>query len=248
VPLATGIAAGPTRVWVGSGAGGSLAVWSSDTTLFAAGVTAAGAAAGPAFTLATNAPDAHVAMTYAGDKYAIVYSYGSGATAAARTVFATPAGVVGAAVDLASADAIEPVAITQTSAGFLLVVDAGGDEHVYIVPLDSAGKVSGVARRLLGGDLPWGLASHAGDAALVVLTNDVKVGTMEGPRAPQFRPLDLTGKPTGPWVCLDARIGSGLNQDMGIVADPAGGYSVVYKSPADTTVLVRLDKLGTSAP
>jgi len=81
-----------------------------------------------------------------------------------------------------------------TSAGFIMVIDAGGDEHVYIVPLDTTGKVSGTAHRLLGGDLPWGLAAHANDAALVVLTNDTKVGSSEGPRAPQFRPLDITGK------------------------------------------------------
>ena len=102
--------------------------------------------------------------------------------------------------------------------------------------------------RRAGCDLPWGLASHAGDAALVSLTNDTKVGTMEGPRAPQFRPLDITGKPTGPWVCLDAKIAAGLEQDMGILAEPNGGYAVTYKSPADATVLVRVDKLGTGAP
>jgi hypothetical protein len=116
------------------------------------------------------------------------------------------------------------------------------------VPLDATGKLSGPAHRLLGGDLPWGLASHAGDAALVSLTNDTKVGTMEGPRAPQFRPLDITGKPTGPWVCLDAKIAAGLEQDMGILAEPNGGYAVTYKSPADATVLVRVDALGTGAP
>jgi hypothetical protein len=249
VSLATGIAVGPPRVWVASGGGGSLAVWPSGSVLFAAGVTAAGAAAGPPFALASSAPSPKVAMTYAGDKYAIVYAYATtGAASAARFVFASPTGVLGTPVDLATAAGIEPVAITQTSSGFLLVVDAGGDEHVYTVPLDTTGKVSGPAHRLLGGDLPWGLASHGNDAALVVLTNDVKVGNDEGPRAPQFRPLDVTGRPTGPWVCLDARIDNGLYQDMGILAEANGGYSVVYKSPADSTVLVRVDKLGTHGP
>ncbi|MDB5216837.1 MAG: hypothetical protein JWO86_4764 [Myxococcaceae bacterium] len=249
VSLATGIAVGPPRVWVASGGGGSLVVWPSGSTLFAAGITAAGAAAGPAFTLATNATNPKVAITYAGDKYAIAYSYDSaGTSAAARIAFATPTGISGAPVDVGTADALEPVAITPTSAGFVLVVDAGGDEHVYVVPLDGSGKLSGPAHRLLGGDLPWGLASHGDDAALVVLTNDVKVGTTEGPRAPQFRPLDVTGKPTGPWVCLDAKIPSALYQDMGILAEPTGGYAVVYKSPTDTTMLVRVDKLGVAAP
>jgi hypothetical protein len=250
VSVASGIASGPNRVWIASGGGGSLAVWPSNGTLFAAGITAGGVLAGPPFTLATSAPNPKLAITYSGDKYAIAYSYdtATGSSAAARFVYASPTALVGTPVDIGTADALEPVAITPTSAGFVMVVDAGGDEHIYVVPLDATGKLSGPAHRLLGGDLPWGLASHAGDAALVSLTNDTNVGTAEGPRAPQFRPLDITGKPTGPWVCLDARIAAGLEQDMGILADTTGGYSVTYKSPADATVLIRLDKLGTGAP
>jgi hypothetical protein len=250
VAVATGIATGPSRVWIASGGGGSLVVWPSGDTLFAAGITAGGALAGPPFTLATSAPNPKVAITYSGDKYAVVYSYATttGTAAAARFVYASTTALMGTPVDIGTADALEPVAITPTSAGFVMVVDAGGDEHIYIVPLDPTGKLSGPAHRLLGGDLPWGLASHGGDAALVSLTNDVKVGTAEGPRAPQLRPLDITGKPTGPWVCLDAKIPAGLEQDMGIVAEPSGGYAVTYKSPADATVLIRTDKLGSGAP
>jgi hypothetical protein len=250
VSVAAGIATGPSRVWMASGGGGSLAVWPSGDTLFAAGITAGGALAGPPFTLATSASNPKVAITYSGDKFAIAYSYDTttGSSAAARFVYASATALVGMPVDIGTADALEPVAITPTSAGFVMVVDAGGDEHIYIVPLDSTGKLSGPAHRLLGGDLPWGLASHAGDAALVSLTNDVKVGSAEGPRAPQFRPLDITGKPTGPWVCLDAKIAAGLEQDMGILAEPTGGYAVTFKSPADATVLIRTDKLGSGAP
>ena len=249
VSVASGIAVGPSRVWVASGGGGTLAVWLSGTTLFAAATTAGGGLAGPPFTLATNAATPLVAITYSGDKYAIAYSYTAGAMAsAARFVYASTTGLASTPINIGTAAAFEPVAITPTSAGFLLVVDAGGDEHIYTVPLDATGKLSGLAHRLLGGDLPWGLASHAGDAALLSLSNDVKVGTQEGPRTPQFRPLDITGKPTGPWVCLDGKVPAGLAQDMGILADATGGYSVVYKSPADATVLIRVDKLGTGAP
>ena len=248
VSVVSGLPSGPARSWVGSGGGGSLVVWPIGSTLFAAGITAAGALVGPPFTLASNVDNARVVMTYTGDKFAIAYSSAAGISSVARFVFATGAGLVGAPVMIGTADAIEPVAITPTSAGFVVVVDAGGDEHVYTVPLDATGKRSGTAHRLLGGDLPFGLASHDNDVALVVLTNDIKVGTNEGPRAPQFRPLDLTGKPTGPWVCLDGRIASSLYQDMSIMAEPGGGYAVVYKSPTDTTVLARVDKLGTGAP
>ena len=248
VSVASGITDGPSSGWSASGDGGTLAVWLSGSTLFGAGVTAAGAAAGPPFTIDTGISSAHVAITYSGGKYAIAYAFAAGTAAAARFVYASLTAKMGAPVNLASADAIQPVAIAPTSAGFLMVIDAGGDEHVYTVPLDTTGKVSGTAHRLLGGDLPWGLAAHANDAALVVLTNDTKVGMSEGPRAPQFRPLDITGKPTGPWVCLDGRISAGQNQDMGILAESDGSYSVVYKSVGDTTMLARLNKLGTAAP
>lgn len=246
--LASSIPDGPADGWSASGDGGTLAVWLSGSTLFAAGVTAGDASAGPPFTIDTGIASAHVAITYSGGKYAIAYSFAAGTSAAAKFVYASLTGTMGAPVSLASADAIEPVAIAPTSAGFIMVIDAGGDEHVYIVPLDTTGKVSGKAHRLLGGDLPWGLAAHANDAALVVLTNDTKAGASEGPRAPQFRPLDITGTPTGPWVCLDGRISAGQNQDMAILAETDGSYSVVYKSVQDTTMLVRLNKLGTAAP
>ena len=248
VSLVSGIASGPGNVWVASGSGGSLVVYPDGTTLKGAGITTGGALAGPPFTIATGVAAPHVALTYAGDKYAIAYSYDSGGASAARFVFASTTATMGAPVDLATGNAIQPVAITQTASGFLAVVDAGGDDHVYTVPLDATGKVSGLARRLIGGDLPFALASHGNDAALVVLTNDTKVGNVEGPRAPQFRPLDVTGKPTGPWVCLDARVPSTFYQDMSLLAEASGGYSVVYKSPTDTTVLLRTDKLGTGAP
>lgn len=249
VSVASGIAAGPSRSWVASGGGGTFAVWASGGTLFAAGINAAGALAGPPFTLATNASSPKLAITYSGDKFAIAYSYTTAGTkSAARFVVASATGLASAPVNVGTADALEPVAITPTSAGFLMVVDAGGDDHVYTVPLDATGKVSGPAHRLLGGDLPWGLASHAGDAALVTMTNDVKMGNQEGPRASQLRPLDITGKPTGPWVCFDGRINAGQYQDMGILAEASGGYSVVYKSVADTSVLIRVDKSGTKAP
>jgi hypothetical protein len=248
VPVATGIAGGPAKSWVASGGGGSLVVWASGSTLSGAAISAAGALVGAPFTIATNVDAPKVAITYTGTKYAIAFASAAGIQSVARFVFADASGTVGTPTPIGTADALEPVAITPTSAGFVLVVDAGGDEHVYTVPLDTTGKVSGPARRLLGGDLPFGLASHDNDVALVVLTNDIKVGNDEGPRAPQFRPLDITGKPTGPWVCLDARIPSNLYQDMSILAEPSGGYSVVYKSPADTTMLVRVNKLGTAAP
>jgi hypothetical protein len=224
-------------------------VWAAGDTLSAAGVTAAGASAGPAWTLATGGTTPQVAITHANGKYAIAYSFlGNDQKKTARLQLADAAGPSGPAVALTSGTGtIEVVAITPTSKGFLLIFDGGGDDKVYAVPLDATGKVSGLARRLLGGDAPWAVASRGDDVALVTMSNDTKVNGNEGPRKPQFRALDTTGKPLGPWVCLDERVPSGQYQDMGVVAE-SNGYAVVYKSVADETALQRFDKLGTGTP
>ena len=250
VTLATGIVS-PGALWMGSGGGGSLAAWSAGATLTAAGVTAAGAAAGAPWTLATGGTSARVVMAYANGKYAIAYSFSVSTGTVARFQLADATGPSGAAVDILSAAAavgkVEVVAIVPTSKGFLLIFDRGADDLVYVVPLDASGKVSGPARRLLGGDAPWGLASRGDDVALVTMSNDTKVNGNEGPRKPQFRALDPAGVPLAPWVCFDERIATGQYQDMGVLAEP-NGYAVVYKTVTDETALQRVDKLGTGAP
>ncbi len=249
VVLASGISPPANAEWMGTGAGGSLAVWFTGTTLQAAGVTTAGAAAGPAWTLATGVtgPIA-VSMTYANGKYAIAYSYSVGAKTDARFQLADATGPSGAAVPLANGtDGIVVSAITSTSTGYILLFDGGADDLVYVVPLDATGKVSGVARRLLGGDAPWAVASRGSDVALVTMSNDTKVSGKEGPRKPQFRSLDTTGKPLAPWVCFDDRVPAGQYQDMGVLAETTG-YAVVFKTVQDELALQRVDKLGTGAP
>jgi hypothetical protein len=140
------------------------------------------------------------------------------------------------------------VQIVPTPNGFMaLLLGAGGDNHVYTLPLDGAGKVAGSARRLLGADVPWGMAVLGNEVGLVTSSNDIIVDGAEGPRKPMFRPLDLTGHPIGPWVCLDNQVPGRQAQDIAIAAE-SKGYAVVFKSVNDDTVLTRFDHLGTGNP
>jgi hypothetical protein len=247
-PVTIASTAGVSGTWVGAGGGGSLVVWPEGGDLKAAGVTAGGAAAGAPWTLAAGASSPRVAVTYANNKYVIAYSYTSGTSSFAKVQFADATGASGAPVNITSSatSTIIVTAITPTSSGFLLAFDGGGDDMVYLVPLDAAGAVNGTARRLLGGDEPYALASRGTEVGLVTMSNDVKVGNMEGPRKPLFRAVDAVGKPLAPWVCLDNVIGATQTQDMGVLADGAG-YSIVMKTVGDDTALTRVDRLGTGA-
>jgi hypothetical protein len=244
-PVTVSAQTGVTSVWVGTGGGGSLVVWPDGNDLKAAGITAGGALAGAPWTLASNVSSSRVAITYASDKYVIAYSYTSGGSTFAKLQFADPTAPSGAPVNITSSTGtIIVAAIAPTSTGFLLAFDGGGDDLVYLVPLSAAGAVNGTARRLLGGDEPYALASRGTEVGLVTMSNDVKVGNTEGPRKPLFRAVDAVGKPLAPWVCLDNVIPSAQTQDMGVLADGAG-YSVVLKTVGDDTALTRVDRLGT---
>jgi hypothetical protein len=249
VSIATGLSPSPTRLAVGGGGGASLVVYGSGSTLYGAGVTAGGASAGAPWTLETGATNPSFKVIYTGTNFAIAYGFDTaGGTSKARLAFATPAGLVGTPQDVYTSPVTVAVAgIAATSSGYLLLVDAGGDDHVYTVPLSSTGAVTGVARRLLGGDFPQAVSGNGGSVGLVTMSNDVAPpGASEGPRAPMFRALDTTGHPTGPWVCIGNQIDSKYVQTMGVLANGTG-WDVVYKNVSDGTSLVRLSADGTNA-
>jgi hypothetical protein len=250
VSVQASVTPSPSTIWTGTGAGGTLGVWLSGKTMYAGAVTAAGASAGAAWQLSNDGNSAAASIAYANGKYAIMWSVQpkSGVTIA-RFVLADPTGMSGAPVEIVNgAVQFTVVELVATPNGFLaLLLGAGGDNHVYTLPLDGTGKVSGPARRLLGADLPWGMAVLGSEVGIVTSSNDVIVDGAEGPRKPMFRPLDLTGHPIGPWVCLDDQVPGRQNQDMAIAAE-SKGYAVVFKSVADNTVLARFDHLGTGAP
>ncbi len=239
----------PDGLWLGTGGGTSLAIWSAKGVLSAAGVDSAGNLAGPAWTLAPSVTGANVAITYAGTHFAVVWSTTpTPTTSAAFFAFADPTGLVQTALSVeAGGTSFNPTALTKTPTGFALLAQGeGGDNHVYVLPLDPSGKPVPPAHRLLGSDAPWAITSLGTQLGLVASSDDLGSDADMGSREPMFRPLDATGHPLGPWVCLDGPISPDQTQDMAIIADTTG-YSVVFKSVANEEVLTRINPLGTGA-
>jgi hypothetical protein len=240
----------PDGVWIGSGSGESLAVWSINGALYAGGVTNTGASAGPSWTVASPATGVSVSIARNGSHFGIAYSITpTTTTSEAFFVLADPAGPLGAPVPVASGGtAFSVTALTATPTGFaLLALGSGGDNHTYVVLLDTTGHPQPPAHRLLGADTPWSIAAFGSELGVAISGNDVGDAGEQGPRPPLFRPLDATGHALGPWVCLDTPVARNQLQDMGIGSD-ANGYSVVYLSPSNETVLARFDHLGTGGP
>lgn len=251
VSIATGLSPSPSRLAAAGGAGASLVVYAVGTTLFGAGVTTAGASAGAPWQIETSVTSPTIKVLWDGTRFVIAYGFtANDGSSKARVAFASPTGLQSAPQDVFTAPLTVAVSgIAATSSGYLLVADAGGDDHVYAVPLTQTGSVAGVARRLLGGDFPWAVAGSGGaTVGLVTMSNDVAPpGKSEGPRAPMFRALDTTGHPVGSWICLDNQIDPGLLQEMGVMADGAG-WDVVFKNVNDGTSFVRLNSDGTNGP
>jgi hypothetical protein len=248
VTLAAG---GADSIWIGSGGGLSLAVWSRGNSLYAGGVTAAGDSAGAAWPVSGNVSGPAVAITYARGHFGIAWSTNTSATASqASFVIADPSGPVGAPVPLVAGNVNFSInAITATPSGFALLAVSGGDDHAYVLTLDANGHPQLPAHRLLGADQPWSIAAFGNELGVAVSGNDITAvpGTEDGPRPPMFRPLDATGHVTGPWVCLDDPVPKNQFQDMAIMSDK-NGYSFVYLAPNRALVLARFDHLGTGAP
>jgi hypothetical protein len=230
-------------------AGGAMVVWAAGTVVKVAYITPAGTLAGTPWTLSPSASSVRVALAAKADKYLIVYAHTVAAdTFGAVLQLADSNGAVGAPSDLAKIfGQLMPAGVAPTTPGWLLSFDGGGDDRVYLVPLTPTGAVAGPVHRLLGGDAPWALASAGTSVGVVSMSNDVITAGKEGPRAPRFRPVDATGHPLGPWVCLDNPVPPAQYQDMSVIAD-GSGWSIVYKSPVNTTVLMRTNALGTAGP
>jgi len=236
----------PNGVWIGSGGGTSLAVWSTQGGLFAGGITSSGASAGPSWMLSANALGAAVAIAYDGAHFGIVWSYSpTPTTSLAFFVLASLAGPMGSPIPIASGGtAFNVQALTTTPTGFaLLALGAGGDNHTYVLPLDKTGNPLPPAHRLLGADQPWSIASFGSELGVVVSGDDVGDAGESGPRPPLFRPLDAAGHALGSWVCLDTPVAKDLLQDMAIMPTTSG-YSVVYEAPSGDEVFTSFDHLG----
>jgi hypothetical protein len=110
-----------------------------------------------------------------------------------------------------------------------------------VIPLDATGTVSGAAHRLVGSDIAWDVAVQGNQLGVVgnqILYEDGG-STMD---SRLFRPLDLTGKALGPWVCVGPPQPAGP-VDMAIDSDGTG-FAVVSQDPAGDEVLTRFNAMG----
>lgn len=232
VPLATGTVR-PAGLTLAGGGGVSLALW-SDGRLYAAGVDAAGAAAGPAFTIGLPYTTfLSVAAAYNGSAFGVVWSVLS-TPVDVESWFAvvSPTGVVRAPVRMATTRSVHRfVALAATPTGYAAAADVGSS-GVHVFPIDAAGVVSGPAHRFVGTSFAWGLVSQGAELGLLVN------GTQ---KEPKFRPLSAAGAPLGDWVCLDSK----PCDDAALDADGSGYAIVVRTSPGFDDVFVRVDHLGT---
>jgi len=134
--------------------------------------------------------------------------------------------------------------LVRIPTGYALLYNASG--AVFLAFLGDDGKPTSAVRRLAGATVGWDVAVGAGGAELGVVARRAS-GEAE------FRPFSTAdGHAIGGWVCLDAPSVGDPDQRAAIDADPgaagdagAGGYAVVYRTPARVEGLARFDHLGT---
>jgi hypothetical protein len=246
ITLVAHLGGSPTGVAIGGANGNSLVVWGSGGALYAQAINA-GSPAGVPFQLAANVYTTAVYATIAASAtgYAIAWTGDpvQGATESALA-FATATGVTGSPTVLTvSSLAFKVHRLVAISSGYVLLVDGApiGTDDVYVIPLDATGTVSGAAHRLVGSDIAWDVAVQGNQLGVVgnqILYEDGG-STMD---SRLFRPLDLTGKALGPWVCVGPPQPAGP-VDMAIDSDGTG-FAVVSQDPAGDEVLTRFNAMG----
>jgi hypothetical protein len=216
--------------FAGYGGGSTLGMFLIVGALNAGGITNGMIVS--SFSVGTNLTDPRVAIGYGHGHFIAAISSNIGLT---RVLVTDATGPNNLAVELTTALGIIPIGFAETKDGFLLLVDTGGDDHVYLVPLDVNGRVSGFVHRLVSSAEAFGIATNGTDVGIVSMNR--------GSKRPQFRAVDSTGHPLGPWVCLDTEIPDGQAHDVAVAADGAG-WSIVFQSTRGVTTLVRTDRVG----
>ncbi len=230
----------PLGLSMASGAAGTLAVWGEAgyTYVMGAGVPPPPGTTATSFQI-TAIPDlsqflSSVAATSSG--FAVVWSTdpptgGTQAYFAATSLAATTLQPVPLATSGISFSVTKLVA---TANGFALLLN-GTQSDFYVLPLDASGNVTGAAHHYLGSIEGWDMALQGSTLGVVATRSTGE---------PEFRPVDLTGAPTGSWVCLDAPVPGTLSQGLAIDVDGSSGFAVMYTSPAGEDVLVRFNTMG----
>ncbi|MGZ3450837.1 MAG: hypothetical protein ACXVEF_14640 [Polyangiales bacterium] len=244
-PIGTPVTLGsdhPSDVAIGRSGTNTLAVWSTLYDVKARGVDAMGALAGAAFWLEKDsAKDSfHASIIDDGNgSFAIHWTdrrVSDGQFSSYFTVAST-VGISGLAHKIfRTSEPHAAVALVKTDAGYAALIDHGKPSVPVIVPLDRAGRLAGPGHALAGATTALGMAVRSNELGVVAVRQDLSIG---------FRPFDSSGKPIGPWVCLDAP----SDVDLGAAIDTDGeGWAVLYSAPDGAQSLARLDRLGTGVP
>jgi hypothetical protein len=239
----------PVGVAIGGGGGNSLVVWGAGGGLYAAGINA-GALAGAPFQLATNVYTSSVYATIvpSATGYAIAWTGDPVVGVTESSVaFASATALTGPPTTLTiSGMGFKVRRIVASSSGYVLLVDGAlaGQDDVYVIPLNGSGQVAGAAHRLVGSDIAEDMAILGGQLGVVASKILINNGDSASPgHRKLFRPLDLTGKALGSWICVGADEPGNVPVDMAIDADGTG-FAVMSQDPTGAEVLTRFNAMG----
>jgi hypothetical protein len=203
----------------------------------ACGVDALGVATSPFdFGAGSVASSFNAAVTGAADGFAITWT-GEPRPGIYETSFAeaTDAGLRAPAVSVVSTTKPHRVmALERMSSGYALLLDATFEVHVpVLLLLDESGHPKGSARWISGALFAWGIAVQDQEIGIVAKRSSGEA---------EFRVLDDTGSPFGPWVCL-TEPSDAVDHAAAIDGDDEG-YAVLARTAAGAEQLFRLDRAG----
>lgn len=147
---------------------------------------------------------------------------------------------------LVGTDPIRLVGMAHLEQNFAILAErrvAAGTEILVIV-LDAQGRFAGPARRLLGVQRAFGVASSGGEIGVVAWRSGA--GPDANPDAIELRPFDAQGAPLGSWVCLDEPFNvPTVDVGAAVIGEP-NGYSVLMRTPKHAVAMARVDRRGTA--
>jgi hypothetical protein len=237
VGLAQAITTEPaTTVAVAGGGGRALVVWSSTDSVRARSLRE-GVVAGASFDVATNAATTFftASIAYDGaDGFGVAWS-GARGPGAYELRFGHARDVSADLPDVELLTAMSPYSVVQiarTGTGYALLYNAPAG--AFLARLDGKGEPVGALMRLAGATMGWGVAAQGSEIGVVARRSTGEI---------EFRSFAANGAALGDWVCFDAP--SGDPELAAAIDSDAVGYAIVYRNPAHTNSLVRLDRLGT---
>jgi hypothetical protein len=256
IQLAKGLTSAPQAIAIATSPQGSLVVWGAGSALHAIGVGLDGTPAGPVFDFAPGSwhTQLFTAVAYDGTNFVIGWTGDPNnnpkdPTTRSSIVSASLTATVGAPIDITTAaNVFQLIKLRVIPNGYLVVYNGLQEDEIYVVPLDKSGKPTGPAHRFLGADYPADLAINGNEAGLLILSKFENDAGLPEYYRPQFRRIDLTGKPLDAWVCLTTDFTNQTAAYPAALLVEATGYASVFRGLTNEDVFMRFDHLGTGAP